>query len=74
MVKLWELEWTTKLNCEKGCAFGELCNQYGSAWAIEMLLKNNNDESLKLAFDGCGCFSENLISYKPTTILKESRF
>ena len=74
MLKLWELEWTERLNCEKGCAFSGLCNRYGSAWVIETTTKASDDESLKIAFDGCGSFLKNLISYKPLAILKERRF
>ena len=74
MLKLWELEWTEQLNCEEGCAFGELCNRYGSAWVIETTTEASDDESLKIAFEGCGSFLGNLISYKPLVILKERRF
>lgn len=74
MLKLWELEWTERLNCEEGCAFSELCNRYGSAWVIEKMTNDSDDESLKIAFEGCGSFLGNLISYKPLVILKERRF
>ena len=74
MLKLWELEWTERLNCEEGCAFSELCNRYGSTWVIEKMANDSDDESLKIAFDGCGSFLKNLISYKPLAILKERRF
>ena len=74
MLKLWELEWTERPNCEEGCAFGELCNRSGSAWVIVKMTNDSDDESLKIAFDNCGSFLGNLISYKPLAILKERRF